>query len=71
MDKFNLIRASIILVGGLVSIIFHKRLNNFKNRMLKKFNLKKWIRDEGKSYIYTGIFFIIIAIILFVYSITH
>ena len=71
MDGRNLIRAGIFLVGGLVSIIFRVRLNKVKNRMLKKLNLKRLIKDESKDYIYTAIFFFIIAIILFIYSINN
>jgi len=66
-----LIRSGIFLVGGLVSILFHKQLNNWKNHMLKRLHLDKMIKDERKGYIYTGIFFIVISIILFVYSITR
>jgi hypothetical protein len=63
----NIIRAGIFLTAGLGTIIFRKQLNNLKNRLLEKLNFKK--RDEKKSYIYLGILFIVIAIILFVYSI--
>jgi hypothetical protein len=69
MDKYNAIRSSIFLVAGLVTIIFRKQLNNFKNRMLKKLHFKT--KNEKKSYVYMGIIFIIISIVLFVYSITH
>ena len=65
----NIIRAGIFLIAGLITIIFRKQLNNVKNRLLERFHFKK--RDEGKSYIYLGIFFITIAIILFVYSIVN
>ena len=66
-----LIRSGIFLTGGLVSIIFRDGLNNFKNRMLKKLKLKKWVKDERKSYVHVGRVLIIISAILFVYSITH
>ena len=69
MDGTNMIRAGIFLVGGLVSIIFRKQLNDFKNRILKRLHIKA--RDERKAYIYTGVFFFIISAILFIYSITH
>ena len=70
MDN-NLIRSGIFLVAGLVSIIFRVRLNNFKNHLFKKPNLKWGVKDEIRNYIPLGIFFIIISIILFIYSITH
>jgi hypothetical protein len=69
MDIFNMIRAGIFLVAGLITIIFKERLNAFKNRLLVRFNFKS--KDEKRSYIYVGILFIVIAIVLFVYSITH
>ena len=71
MDGVNLIRSGIFFVGGIVSIIFRERLNNFKNRMLKKLNLKKWVKDERKGYVYTGIVLLIISLILFVYSVSR
>jgi hypothetical protein len=71
MDKINLIRSGIFLVAGLVTISFGKQLNDFKNRMLEKLNKKNWIKDERKAYVYLGIVFIIISIILFVYSVTR
>jgi uncharacterized membrane protein len=66
-----MIRAFIFLVAGLVSILFRKQLNNTKNRIYKKLNIKKLVRDERKASIYTGIIFIIISIILFTYSISY
>lgn len=69
MDNINLIRSGIFLLAGLVTIIFRVRLNNFKNNILEKLNFKK--RNEAKSYIHIGIVFIIISIILFIYSITQ
>ncbi|MFC1648117.1 hypothetical protein ACFL1B_01530 [Nanoarchaeota archaeon] len=71
MDVPNAIRAGIFLVGGLVSIIFREKLNNVKNRMLEKLHFEKKVKDERKAYVYIGIIFIVISVILFVYSITH
>ena len=71
MDILMTIRSCIFLVAGLVSIIFQKQLNNFKNYMLEKLNMKNRKKDERKVYFYTGIVYIIISIILFVFSITH
>lgn len=69
MDGYNAIRAGIFLIGGLVSILFHKQLNNLKNRVLEKLNFKS--RDERKGYFITGIIFILIAIVLFVYALVN
>ena len=71
MDVLNLIRSGIFLTGGLVSIIFHRKLNNWKNHILKKLKLKRKVKDERKDYIHIGIGFIIISIGLFIYAITH
>ena len=64
-----LIRSGIFLIAGLVTILFRVKLNKIKNNLLEKFRFKK--RNKIKSYIYLGIIFIIISIILFVYSITY
>ena len=66
-----LIRSGIFLVAGLICIIFPEQLNNLKNRFFTKLNMKKWVRDERKVYIYIGIVFIIISIILFVFAISN
>jgi len=64
MDTAMLIRSGIFLVAGLVLILFRVRLNNVKNDVLEKLHLQR--RNEIRSYIYIGIVFIIISIILFV-----
>jgi len=66
-----LIRAGIFLIAGIICIIFKKPLNNLKNRLFVKLNIIKSAKDERKSYVKVGIALIIIAIILFVYSITR
>jgi hypothetical protein len=66
-----LIRSGIFLVAGLATIFFKKQLNNWKNHILKSIHLKSWIKDERKGYIYTGTLFIIISIMLFIYSILN
>jgi hypothetical protein len=71
MDKYNAIRSGIFLVAGLVTIIFRKQLNNFKNRILKKLHMENRIKDERKSYVYMGIIFIIISMILLIFSIGY
>ena len=69
MDIFNAIRSVIFFIAGLLTIIFRKQLNNFKNHMLKKLHFEKKIKDERKSYVYMGIVFVIISIILVIFAI--
>ena len=71
MDGINIIRAGIFFVAGLLAILFQKKLDNFKNNMLEKLHMKSRIKNERKIYFYTGIVFIIISIILFLFSITN
>jgi len=66
MHKLMLIRSIIFLTAGIITIIFGKQLNNIKNKILIKLNFKP--RDERNSYFTLGIIFIVIAIILFLYS---
>tara|TARA_Y100000310_G_scaffold221607_1_gene223211 strand:- start:206 stop:400 length:195 start_codon:yes stop_codon:yes gene_type:complete len=58
----NIIRAGIFFTAGLITIIFRKRLNNFKNKLFKK------QKDERKTYIYLGIIFFIISVILLLFG---
>ncbi len=69
MDILYFIRSIIFLVGGLVTIIFRKELNNFKNRLLIRFGFKSKVKNEIKGYYQLGIVFIIISVILFIVSI--
>ncbi len=46
MDILYFIRSIIFLVGGLVTIIFRKELNNFKNRLLIRFCFKSKVKNE-------------------------
>ena len=69
MDILYFIRSIIFLVGGLVTIIFRKELNNFKNRLLIRFCFKSKVKNEIKTYYQLGIVFIIISVILFIVSI--
>jgi len=68
MDIFNLIRAGIFIVAGLICIIFRERLNAFKNRMLKKFHFDRFVKDERRDYIYVAFLLFVIAIIFFILS---
>jgi len=69
MDLLMLIRAGIFLVAGLVMIIFRVRLNNWKNNLFVRFHIKR--KNEIKSYIYIGIVFMVVSIILAVYSVLN
>jgi hypothetical protein len=73
MDILFFIRAIIFLVAGLVSIIFRKELNTFKNRyivpLLIRFGFKSKVKNEIKGYYQLGIGFILISVILFIVSI--
>jgi len=64
----NIIRAGIFFTAGIVSILFRKKLDKLKNYILKKLNLERRIKDETKIYLYNGIIFIIIGIILLLFS---
>jgi len=74
MDILYFIRSIIFLVGGLVTIIFRKELNNFKNRyiipLLIRLGCKIKVKNEIKGYYQLGIVFIIISVILFIVSIS-
>ena len=52
MDILMLVRSCIFLIGGLISIIFRKQLNNLKNRFFTIINKEKLVRDERNAYIY-------------------
>lgn len=71
MEDLNTIRAGIFFIAGLLTIIFRKNLNNIKNRIIKKLNFKSKIKNEELFYFNTGVVFIIISIILFIYSVTN
>jgi len=66
-----LIRSGIFLVAGLITIIFKKQLNNLKNHLFAKLNLKNLKKDEEKGYLHMGIVFIMFAVFLFIYSVTN
>ena len=71
MDIFWMIRSGIFFVAGLIVILFPNRVNKFQNYVLEKFHTKYKIKNEKKDYYYVGITFIIISIILFVFSIIN
>ncbi len=71
MDTANFIRSMIFLTAGLIMILFPKKVNKFQNYALEKLRINRKISSETKPYYHLGIVFIIISIILFVFSITN
>jgi hypothetical protein len=71
MDIFWMIRSGIFFVAGLIVILFPKKVNKFQNYVLEKLHVKYKIKSEKKDYYRIGITFIIISIILFVFSIIN
>ncbi len=71
MNTHMFIRSVIFLIAGLITFFFSKKINDFKNDLLKKFGFKNKIKDETKGYYYLGLFFIVISIILFLISIEN
>ena len=71
MDTLNAIRSGIFLVPGLLLILFPKKVCKFPMYLFDKFHIKYNIEKELKHCHYIGIIFVIISIILFVFSITH
>ncbi len=73
MDIFWMIRSGIFLVAGLMVILFPDRVYKFQKSLNDKLPILKDrynIERDRKYYPQLGIIFIIISIILFVYSIT-
>ena len=66
-----MIRSGIFFVAGLIVILFPNRVNKFQNYLLEKFHTKYKITNKKKDYYYVGIAFIVISIILFVFSIIN
>ncbi len=71
MDIFNLIRAGIFLVAGLLVILFPRTLLKFQVRILKKLRIKHDVEKGLKSYPNVGVLFIIISIIFLIFSIIN
>jgi len=65
----NIIRALIFLTAGLATIIFQKQLYIFHTYLYKKLHIKYDQKSFKKYYNHLGIIMIIIAIILFKFSI--
>ncbi len=56
------IRSIIFFVDSLVTIIFRRELNNFKNRLLIRLSFKSKVKNEIKNYYQLAIAFIIISV---------
>jgi|SaaInlV_200m_DNA_2_1039689.scaffolds.fasta_scaffold119793_1 hypothetical protein len=65
----NLIRSIIFLIAGLILIIFPEKLMALQDKIFKKINIKQ--RDTKKSTILAGMVFLIIAAIIFTYSLIN
>ena len=68
MDE-NTIRAFIFLVAGLIVILFPNNVYKFQTYILKKLHIKNNLKNDKKIYNRIGIVLLIIAIILFIFSI--
>jgi|SaaInlStandDraft_5_1057022.scaffolds.fasta_scaffold715031_1 hypothetical protein len=71
MDKVFAIRAVIFIVPGLLMIFIPQKVYQFQIYLLGKLRIKSNPKQDLKPYPYIGIFFVIIAIGLFIYAITH
>lgn len=65
MDKFNLIRSGIFLVAGILLIVFPKETYKVQVRLIRKLNIKYKLKRNLKPYLYIGIGFMVISLILF------
>ena len=70
MDITNTIRSVIFFVAGLLVILFPKKVYKFQIYLIEKLPINYNVERDRKYYPHLGIIFIIILIILFVYSIT-
>ena len=67
MDK-NIIRSLIFLAAGLIVILFPKQVNKFQTFIIRKLHLKLTLKSDRNSYTYAGLFFIVIAVGLFIFA---
>jgi hypothetical protein len=61
----NFIRSGIFLVAGLLMIFFPSWVCRFPMWVFKKLGIKRNVRDECKSYIWIGLMFVLVAVVLF------
>ena len=71
MDVINAIRSGIFFVAGILILFPPKKVYKFQIYLIEKLHIKYNIEREQKYYLHMGIIFIIISIILLVFSITH
>ena len=71
MDIFWMIRSGIFFAAGLMVILFPERVYKFQIYLIEKLPINYNVERDRKYYSHLGIVFIIISIILFVYSITN
>ena len=69
MDIANLFRSFIFLTAGVALIFFQKKVVKFQTYLLKIVRIKRKIVDYERPYKISGILFVIIAIILFAFSV--
>jgi len=71
MDIANLVRSFIFLVAGSFMIFFPRKVYKFQAFFLDKLRIKYKLKiEDEKYYLRWGTVFIIISIILFLYSIS-
>ena len=66
----NAIRAGIFFMAFLLVILYPKKVYNFQKFVVGKLHIKYNVERDRKYYLHFGIAFLIISIILFLYSIT-
>lgn len=73
MDIIWMIRSGIFFVAGLLFILFPEKMYKFPVYIIDKLHLKgKYnVERDRKYYPHLGVIFIIISIILFVFSISN
>ncbi len=71
MNTPNLIRSLIFFIAGLIIIFFPEKVYKFQNYIIKKLHIKYNVKKEKKHYSIIGFIFIIISVILFVFSIIN
>ncbi|MDP6642129.1 MAG: hypothetical protein QGF74_01995 [Candidatus Nanoarchaeia archaeon] len=75
MDNINLIRSGIFLVAGLSFLIIPEKAWKLSFYLAKKLHITSYIKynleRDKKHYPYLGVIFLIISLILFIYSINN
>ena len=71
MDIINAIRSGIFFIAGLSFLLFPKKVYKFQIYLIEKLHIKYNIERDRKYYPHLGIIFIIMSIILFVFSINR